>query len=596
MGGEMIESAGTLELLTSRVDELERRIHALEALSNLAAPRQRSDLDVNGRIPDALKIEAAQEPAAKVPVTAREAHAVEEPSTEQVGEQAGGVFPVLGKAVFGIAGAYLLRALAESAALSRQAIAGVAIVYALGWLVGAARASATRKLAGTIYAATSAMILAPMLWELTLHFDVLPATLTAVVLGCFVAVATVLSWKNAQSPVLWVAYGAASLTALALSVASRQMIPFVALLLTMAILCEYVSRRNLGRTIRVLVVGAADATLAAMLFVYNGPAGARADYPTLGTIALVVPACILFLTSSVSIGLQTVALKETIGSFDALQAMVAFLLAACSLVFFLPGSGTLMLGIACLILAVLCYAASLGLFRNSSLKRNFHVYAAWSAGLLLTGSFCTLPPEWNSAVLAIAALAAIVFGDRIGCIALEFHGVMFIVIASLNEMLNYAVQALAGEMPFRPTLSVLVVSACAMLCYIAGKERVGEAWQQQILHLVPALLGVFAAAALLAQGIVRLVSLGMTLDVFHVALIRSLTVCSIALGLAWGGSRWERLEMTRIAYAALAFMGAKLLFEDLRLGHMEFIAASLILFAMTLIGVPRLARTGRRKA
>jgi len=184
-------------------------------------------------------------------------------------------------------------------------------------------------------------------------------------------------------------------------------------------------------------------------------------------------------------------------------------------------------------------------------------------------------------------------GDRIGSITLEFHGMVFIAVASLGEMLNYAVQALAGEMPFRPSLSVLVVSACAVLCYIAGKERVGEAWQQQILHLVPALLGVFAGAALLTQGIVRVIALGMTPDVFLVALIRSLTVCSIAMGLAWGGSRWERLEMTRIAYAALAFMGAKLLFEDLRLGHMQFIAASLFLFAMTLICVPRLARVGR---
>jgi hypothetical protein len=590
----MNESAGTLELLTTRMDALERRIHVLEALSNLEASQQGPETKpgslVESRLPSKM------EPVEIVPAAPGVVQAIEGPAVEKAGEQEGGVFPVLGKAVFGIAGAYLLRALAESAALSREALAGVAIAYALGWLVGAARASATKKLAGTIYAATSAMILAPMLWELTLHFDVLPAALTAAVLGCFVAVATALSWKHVQSPVLWVAYGTASVIALALSVATRQMVPFVALLLAMAMLGEAVDRRKQGRAIRILVVGATDAALAAMLFVYNGPAGTRADYPALGTLALITPACILFLSSSASIGLRTVALKETIGSFDALQAMVAFLLAAGSLVSFLPGTGTLVLGIACLILGALCYTVALGLFRNSVLKRNFHVYAAWSAGLLLAGSFCTLPPQWNATVLATAALAAIVLGNRMGCMALEFHGVVFLAIASLNEMLNYAVQALAGDMPFRPTLSVLAVSACAMLCYIAGKERAGEAWQQQILHLVPALLGVFAAAALLAQGIVRLVALGTTPDVFLVALIRSLTVCSIALGLAWGGSRWERLEMTRIAYAALAFMGAKLLFEDLRLGHMQFISASLILFAMTLIGVPRLARMGHRKA
>ena len=37
-----------------------------------------------------------------------------------------------------------------------------------------------------------------------------------------------------------------------------------------------------------------------------------------------------------------------------------------------------------------------------------------------------------------------------------------------------------------------------------------------------------------------------------------------------------------------------MLFEDLRHGRMEFIAASFFLFAITLIGVPRLARIGSK--
>jgi hypothetical protein len=63
--------------------------------------------------------------------------------------------------------------------------------------------------------------------------------------------------------------------------------------------------------------------------------------------------------------------------------------------------------------------------------------------------------------------------------------------------------------------------------------------------------------------------------------------------LAFAGSRWHRPEMRRIAYAALGFLAIKLLFEDLRHGHLEFIAASIFLFALALIGVPRLARVRR---
>jgi hypothetical protein len=47
------------------------------------------------------------------------------------------------------------------------------------------------------------------------------------------------------------------------------------------------------------------------------------------------------------------------------------------------------------------------------------------------------------------------------------------------------------------------------------------------------------------------------------------------------------MELTRIGYAALVLVAAKLIVEDLRLGHLEFTAASIFLFAITLIAVPR---------
>jgi hypothetical protein len=54
------------------------------------------------------------------------------------------------------------------------------------------------------------------------------------------------------------------------------------------------------------------------------------------------------------------------------------------------------------------------------------------------------------------------------------------------------------------------------------------------------------------------------------------------------------VELTRMAYAALGLVAAKLLLEDMRLGHLEFIAAAIFLFALTLIAVPQMARMGRK--
>jgi hypothetical protein len=71
-------------------------------------------------------------------------------------------------------------------------------------------------------------------------------------------------------------------------------------------------------------------------------------------------------------------------------------------------------------------------------------------------------------------------------------------------------------------------------------------------------------------------------------------MCVAALALVYGGARWRRAELARIAHAALVLLVVKLFVEDLRHGHLAFIAASISLFALTLIAVPRVARHGRQ--
>jgi hypothetical protein len=213
----------------------------------------------------------------------------------------------------------------------------------------------------------------------------------------------------------------------------------------------------------------------------------------------------------------------------------------------------------------------------------------------LAGVYLTLPPAWAIASLALASIVSAVLAVRICCTTLECHGMIYLGVAALAcGLLEYSFNALAGSMPAAVEWSIFLVSGCALLCYAAARERERERWQLQVLHLVPALLAVCAIAALTAHGSLRLLALRMNPAAFHVAFIRTLILCAIALALAFAGSRWRRLELKRIAYAALAFVAAKLVFEDLRHGHMGFIAGSIFLFALTLIGVPRVARVGHR--
>ena len=560
----MVDLPDEINRLVTRLETLERRVYVLEHPAGVSSP-----------LP-------VQEPGSFPAAQAGE---------KLSGSLTGGVFPVLGKAMLGIAGAYLLRAVAESSSLPRTAVAAVAILYALAWLVWASRAKAGDWLAGTTYACTSALILAPMLWELTLRFSVLPAPLTAGVVCGFVIAASALAWKRDFAPVLWVANVTGIAIALSLSIATHQMTPFIALLLLMVLICEYGAVRDRDTGVRVLVALAADVAIWALIYIYASPQSTRGNYPSLSTATLLAPGLGLFLILGVSLIYRTVLKGKTITVFETIQTMIAFLLAACSLIYFGPPASATAFGVFCVALSGAGYAAALVHFDRAAERRNYFVFATWSAALFLAGTLLCLPTFWQGPWLSVAAVVATFAGAWLRRSALQLHGVVFLLAAAtVSGLLNYIFSALAGALPGAPGWGIYLVSACAVLCYAVMKPCPEESWRRQFLSIVVAALAVCAAAALLVKGLVGLVALGIIPAAHHLAFIRTFTLCATAIALAFSGSHWRRMELTRIGYATLALLAVKLVLEDLRHGHLEFIAASIFLFAITLIVVPRVAR------
>jgi hypothetical protein len=503
---------------------------------------------------------------------------------------AGGVFPVVGKALLGIAGAYLLRALAESGTLPQMVIVGLALAYAGMWLLWAARIPANVPFASAAYALTSGLILAPMLWELTLRFKVLPAFVTAVVLSTFVVGALVLAWRRNLAAVVWIANVTAAFTALALMIATHDLAPFVAALLVMATASEFAAKRNPCRRIRYLAAPAADFAIWILIYIYSLPGGARAEYPAVEGVALLTLPSVLFLIYGASVGLRTIWLRERITIFEIAQTVIAFLLAAFSVLWFEPGMRA-GLGVFCLLFSAACYTAAFVRFDPSQQQRNYHVYSTWSAALLLAGSFLCLPSLPLAFLLSVAAMIATVAGVRMARLTLEFHGLLYLAAAAFaSGLLEYAARALAGTFPNAPGWTVWIVAASTLLCYAVGGRFPGERWNQRLLRLLSAILAVSAAATLLVSGLVWLAAIGMTPGASHVAVIRTLIISALALGLAFSGARWQRVELVWTAYGTLAFVTAKLLFEDLAQGHSGSIAISIFLYAVALILVPRMAR------
>lgn len=560
-------------------------IHLVEELaSRLAALEERvSTLEHPHAAIGTAALQSSPTPAASAPVA--EANSIPVPAPQWTS-----TLSLLGASLLGIAGAYVLRALSGSAIVPRAVIAALAGIYAAAWLIAAARA-ASRPLAATLYAITSTLIVAPMLWEMTIRFHAMSASVAAVILISYTGLATVLALRTPHSAVFATAYAGAAFTALALSVATHFMAPFAAILLAMLAVCDFTRRGSSVPALRVLIALLADFSIWTLIFIYRLAPDARTDYPAMSIAAVIAFPALLFGMQCALVFIDVIRRAQPITIFQALQAMFAFAITLCGLIWLLPGVAGLVIGTLSLALSAGCFTLSYGRFRRNEQRRNFRIFAVWAAALWLGGLFVLAPESVFSAVAGISGLAAIVIAGRMRALTIELQGVLFFTVGAFaSGALLYIYNALAGVMPGLPGWPVSIVTLCAMLaCSMAG-ETSGEPVVKQVLRFIPALFASFGLAAISVRCLHGLLTLVLTPGAFHIALLRTLTLCVFSLALAWGGARLGRIQLSRVAYCVLAFATAKLLFEDLRHGHLEFMAASIFLVALTLIIVPRFAR------
>jgi hypothetical protein len=560
-----------MEALERRLDKTESRIDALE--HPIAARWQRPSAELESAL-------AASPPASESPA------------------QAGSLFPVLGKALLGIAGAYVMRAVEETSPLPRLIVAAAGVAYAFLWLVWAARVRSGPRFTSSIYAGTSALILAPMLWELTLRFNVLPTTAAAAVVCGFALVAFALAAFTPRDldPVVRVACIAAAALALALAIASQVLLPFVLALLLLAAVCEFVPGCDRVPDAGALIALAADAATWILIYVYFAGQTVHEGYPALSRAALLAPGIAVFVLFAASVSVKTVLRARSITIFAIVQTTIAFMLAAVSIADFGQPFGATIFGAVCLILSAACYAAVFTVFARASDPRNAAVFAAWAAALLLAGSFLCLSPLLLILLLGAAALSAVALSRRERRAVFEIYGMMFLLaVAAASGLLHFLASALVGTRAGAPSGGVWLVAVCAILCYALARPREAERWIPQTLHLGFAALAAGATAALFIDGLVALTSLAVNPGAHHLALIRTVALCATALLLVSGGAHWHRRELTRLGYAAVALVAIKLVTEDLRHGHLAYVAASIFLVAFTLIAAPRVARA-RQKA
>jgi len=560
--------APTLEQLSQQVRDLERRVAVLEGHSESPASTE---------TPPAATVLERPRP----PETWRGFPPVETPS---------GVVPVIGKAVLGIAGAYLLRALAESSSIPKLPVLFVAILYACFWMVWAVRIHAANRFASTAYAVTSAAILSPLLWESTVRFEVLSPTVAAAVTVAFVVLAIALAWQQDLQLIPWVATLVAVVTCVALIIETHALVSLTAALLAVALVTEAAACLGHRLTLRAIPALAADFAVWLLVFILASDAVPEGYLAVAGD--RIATLCFLLLAVyGASIGVRSFVRRNPITWFEIGQAVAAFGLAFYGMMRATHGSAARPLGGLLLLLAAVCYWGALSRFSEDTQARNRRVFATWAAALLLVGSFLLFPTSLQIVFLVLAAIAAAFLYTRTQKLSLGLHASFYLAGAvAVSTLPAYAANALAENVPGAPDWRIWIVAVAAAACYALGSRSSKDHAKRRLLWIVPAGIVGFTIAALAVTAIVGLAFRHSEASASTLSVIRTVVVCAIALALAVSGSRRPRVELGWLAYAAVALGTLKLFLEDLRFGNAASLVVSLLFYGLILILLPRLTR------
>jgi hypothetical protein len=486
----------------------------------------------------------------------------------------------------------VLRAVAGAAVLPRLILGLMGAAYGTGWAVAALRTS--KRFAGGLYAATSVLILAPMLWEMCLRFQAMSPLLAAAVLAAYLATLLIAARGAWRATAFSLLLPGSAATALALCVGTRSMIPFIAILLAMTLFAELQRIRSGALAVAPFVLLTTDAALLALLFIYRAPAAARPEYPALSAAAVLAGPLLFFLIEAGPAAVHTCIRRQRIGIFDAFQVMAAFALFTAGVFWIVPALAPSAIGSLSLVLCGACYWIAFDPLHRINEARNFRLFATWAVLLLAGGLYLLEPPSWVSVSCALAALVAIIAAPRLRSTTLEAHSIAYLALAAFACGLPaYVWHAMIADAPTHPAWPLALFGAMAVAAYALCREQTSEDTLHQAIHFVLALLAAFSACAFLTHGLLGITGIALHAEIFHVALLRTVAICGLALLLAIGGARLQRANMSRVAYVLLAFVVLKLVFEDLRHGHLGFLAASIGIVAVTLIAVPRVAARAR---
>ncbi len=383
MPGEPRELEQRVEVLSRQVAELRARVHKLEGSQSEATP------------------------SSAEPLSAVEAIAVDAPLTIGSGSRA---LAFLGRTLVVLGGAYLLRATSDADVIPLAAGVAAGFAYAVWWLLACHRSARTDRVSATFHGIASVIIAFPLVFESTARFGVTSVSVGSMALLAHGAAALFVAARHRLVFLGWTVTSFFLGTALALVVATRDVVPVLCILLAAAAGLEVFAIDPPLRGLRWPVAIGVDLVavlLWSLLVRAGGPPPNYAPISVGAAVTLLLLLPILYLTS---IAARTLAFRRAVTGFGVVECILALLigLGGAGILAAAGGSITL-ISIVALVLGAGCYSVSFSwLDRRSGRGRNFYFYATLALLLILTASSALL--SGNSLATAYLTLALVGLG------------------------------------------------------------------------------------------------------------------------------------------------------------------------------------------
>ncbi len=507
-----------------------------------------------------------------------------------------GTTALVGRTLLVLAGAVLVRALADGRLLPAKLALAIGLAYAVFWQLRADREAAHgRRGSAAFHDLAGSLIAFPLVWETTARFGLLRPAAAYFLLVAFFSLGLAVAWRRRLVTNAVLTTVLALATAVALLSSTLEIVAGVLALVAMAAGLEWLALRGFWPGLR--WAGALVLDAAALLLVALATRPVLPDrYPPFSAPVAAAVLLALPILHMVSVAARALRFGRAITPFDVAQGLAAVLLGfgGASRVLAVHGGSAVGPGAIAFLFGLLCYWTAFGFVeRRTGEDRNFYFYSTAGALLTLGGTSLMGLGRGPSFLWAALGFAAAVLGRRFGRMTLRVHSAVFVTAAALEAGLLLAcARSLGGQSTEMPALAAwtTALAACGAWIVLAGDPGAPRSGWARLPQLVLAFVAVFVLGKALQLGAWVMLAETLDRDAGAAAVVRTALLALLALGVAWTGRAGTVPELRWLVYPIVAFGGLKLLTQDLRLGRPATLVASLALYGVVLVLAPRLMK------